>query len=145
MGQIWAISRPSSSATNAVRVAALGPRYAWPRGAHVAARRELAEAVNAWLWETTFQRYELYAHTLARYERGALVRRGLPLGLAPCARRRQGRRAGLLARASEPCADTAEAGAHQVRTGRRPDATAQPACIEAHQEYQSPSEDHHKP
>jgi len=35
-------------------------------------RRELAEAVNAWLWETTRQRYELDAHTLARYERGAV-------------------------------------------------------------------------
>ncbi len=35
-------------------------------------RRELAEAVNTWLWETTRQRYELDAHTLARYERGAV-------------------------------------------------------------------------
>ncbi len=33
-------------------------------------RGELAEAVNAWLWETTLQRYELDAHTLARYEGG---------------------------------------------------------------------------
>ncbi|MGH3979404.1 MAG: hypothetical protein ACRDRZ_10465, partial [Pseudonocardiaceae bacterium] len=35
-------------------------------------RRELAEAVNAWPWETTRKRYELDAHTLARYERGAV-------------------------------------------------------------------------
>ncbi|MDQ3885597.1 MAG: tetratricopeptide repeat protein [Actinomycetota bacterium] len=35
-------------------------------------RRELAEALNAWLWETTRQRYDLDAHTIARYERGAV-------------------------------------------------------------------------
>ena len=29
-------------------------------------RGELAEAVNAWLWETTRQRYELDAHSSAR-------------------------------------------------------------------------------
>lgn len=35
-------------------------------------RRELAEAANAWLWQTTNKRYELDAHTIARYERGAV-------------------------------------------------------------------------
>ncbi len=35
-------------------------------------RRELAEAVNAWLWDTTGKRYELDAHSIARYERGAV-------------------------------------------------------------------------
>lgn len=35
-------------------------------------RRELAEAVNAWLREATCQRYELDAHPIARYERGAV-------------------------------------------------------------------------
>lgn len=35
-------------------------------------RRELAEAVNAWLWRTTGRRYEVDAHTIARWERGAV-------------------------------------------------------------------------
>ncbi|MFC5055391.1 XRE family transcriptional regulator [Saccharothrix xinjiangensis] len=35
-------------------------------------RRELAEAVNTWLWRATGKRYSLDAHTLARYERGAV-------------------------------------------------------------------------
>ncbi|GAA1294312.1 hypothetical protein [Saccharothrix xinjiangensis] len=35
-------------------------------------RRELAEAVNNWLWKTTGKRYSLDAHTIARYERGAV-------------------------------------------------------------------------
>lgn len=35
-------------------------------------RRELAEAVNAWLWETTGKRFDLDAHAVARYERGAV-------------------------------------------------------------------------
>ena len=35
-------------------------------------RRELAEAANVWLWQTTNKRYELDAHTIARYERGAV-------------------------------------------------------------------------
>ncbi|QFZ18674.1 hypothetical protein [Saccharothrix syringae] len=35
-------------------------------------RRELAEAVNAWLWRTTGKRYSLDAHTIARYERGSV-------------------------------------------------------------------------
>lgn len=35
-------------------------------------RRELAEAVNAWLWQSTGKRYDLDAHTIARYERGAV-------------------------------------------------------------------------
>lgn len=35
-------------------------------------RRELAEAVNAWLWETTGKRFDLDAHAIARYERGAV-------------------------------------------------------------------------
>ncbi|MFC6094984.1 hypothetical protein [Saccharothrix lopnurensis] len=35
-------------------------------------RRELAEAVNEWLWKTTGKRYGLDAHTVARYERGAV-------------------------------------------------------------------------
>ncbi|MDQ3886987.1 MAG: XRE family transcriptional regulator [Actinomycetota bacterium] len=33
-------------------------------------RAELAEAVNRYLWETTRKRYELDAHSIARYERG---------------------------------------------------------------------------
>lgn len=35
-------------------------------------RGELADAVNAWLWETTGKRYSLDAHTIARYERGSV-------------------------------------------------------------------------
>jgi hypothetical protein len=35
-------------------------------------RAELAEAVNAELWRTTGKRYALDAHTIARYERGAV-------------------------------------------------------------------------
>lgn len=35
-------------------------------------RAELAEAVNAELWRTTGKRYVLDAHTIARYERGAV-------------------------------------------------------------------------
>ena len=35
-------------------------------------RRELAEAVNAYLWQTTGQRYDLDAHQIARWERGAV-------------------------------------------------------------------------
>lgn len=35
-------------------------------------RRELAEAVNRWLWVTTSTRYELDAHSIGRWERGAI-------------------------------------------------------------------------
>lgn len=35
-------------------------------------RRELAEAVNRWLWITTAERYELDAHSVGRWERGAV-------------------------------------------------------------------------
>lgn len=35
-------------------------------------RAELAEAVNRYLWESTGRRYQLDAHTIARYERGAV-------------------------------------------------------------------------
>ncbi|PZF83377.1 hypothetical protein C1I92_12935 [Jiangella anatolica] len=35
-------------------------------------RGELAEAVNEYLWRTTGRRYSLDAHTVARYERGAI-------------------------------------------------------------------------
>lgn len=35
-------------------------------------RRELAEAVNRWLWVTTATRYELDAHSIGRWERGAV-------------------------------------------------------------------------
>jgi hypothetical protein len=35
-------------------------------------RRELAEAVNAHLWRATGKRYDLDAHAVARYERGAV-------------------------------------------------------------------------
>ncbi|MFD9703860.1 hypothetical protein [Lentzea sp. NPDC059081] len=35
-------------------------------------RRELAEAVNRWLWVTTAERYELDAHSIGRWERGAV-------------------------------------------------------------------------
>jgi hypothetical protein len=35
-------------------------------------RRELAEAVNAYLWNATGQKYELDAHAVARYERGVV-------------------------------------------------------------------------
>jgi hypothetical protein len=35
-------------------------------------RAELAEAVCAWLWNTTRKRYDLDAHTIARYERGVV-------------------------------------------------------------------------
>lgn len=35
-------------------------------------RAELAEAVNLHLWETRRERYDLDAHTIARYERGAV-------------------------------------------------------------------------
>jgi hypothetical protein len=35
-------------------------------------RRELAEAVNRWLWITTAERYELDAHGVGRWERGAV-------------------------------------------------------------------------
>jgi len=35
-------------------------------------RRELAEAVNAWLWATTGKLHELDARVIARYERGAV-------------------------------------------------------------------------
>lgn len=35
-------------------------------------RQELAQAVNQWLWTTTGQRYEVDAHTIARWERGAV-------------------------------------------------------------------------
>jgi hypothetical protein len=35
-------------------------------------RAELAEAVCAWLWNTTQKRYDLDAHTIARYERGVV-------------------------------------------------------------------------
>ncbi|WP_142049599.1 XRE family transcriptional regulator [Pseudonocardia kunmingensis] len=35
-------------------------------------RAELAEAVNAELWQSTGRRYALDAHTIARYERGAV-------------------------------------------------------------------------
>jgi hypothetical protein len=35
-------------------------------------RRELADAVNRWLWETTGKRYELDSHAIARYERGCV-------------------------------------------------------------------------
>jgi hypothetical protein len=36
-------------------------------------RNELAEAVNAYLWRATEQRYELDGHAVARYERGEVV------------------------------------------------------------------------
>ena len=65
MSQIWAISRPSSSATNAARVTARGPPVTpGPRGVHIAGRA--GRGRNAWLWETTRQRYELDAHSSAR-------------------------------------------------------------------------------
>ncbi|WP_054055641.1 hypothetical protein [Alloactinosynnema sp. L-07] len=35
-------------------------------------RAELAEAVNAWLWETTGERFDLDARAVARWERGAV-------------------------------------------------------------------------
>ncbi len=35
-------------------------------------RSELAEAVNAWLWETTGRRYDLDGHHIAEYERGVV-------------------------------------------------------------------------
>jgi hypothetical protein len=35
-------------------------------------RTELAEAVCAWLWDTTKTRYDLDGHTIARYERGTV-------------------------------------------------------------------------
>ena len=35
-------------------------------------RAELAEAVNAWLWTATGQRYDLDAHHVAKYERGVV-------------------------------------------------------------------------
>ncbi|WP_051581787.1 hypothetical protein [Pseudonocardia acaciae] len=35
-------------------------------------RSELAEAVNAWLWRSTGQRYDLDGHHIAKYERGAV-------------------------------------------------------------------------
>src|SRR5699024_5000829 len=35
-------------------------------------RAELAEAVNHYLWKSTGRRYQLDAHTIARYERGAV-------------------------------------------------------------------------
>ncbi|GAA4024910.1 hypothetical protein GCM10022247_56680 [Allokutzneria multivorans] len=35
-------------------------------------RQELAQAVNEWLWTTTGRRYELDAHAVARWERGAV-------------------------------------------------------------------------
>ncbi|HEX5403981.1 MAG TPA: XRE family transcriptional regulator [Pseudonocardiaceae bacterium] len=36
-------------------------------------RAELAQAVNAYLWKSTTKRYDLDSHTIARYERGAVV------------------------------------------------------------------------
>ena len=108
-------------------------------------RRELAEAVNTWLWETTLQRYELGAHTLARYERGAVRWSGAAYrsGLRHVLGAARDAELDFWSRASEPCADTAEAGAHQVRTGRRPGAAAQPRLHRGPprvpvQEYQSP-------
>lgn len=35
-------------------------------------REELAEAVNAWLWENTGERFDLDARAIARYERGVV-------------------------------------------------------------------------
>ncbi|OJY41593.1 MAG: hypothetical protein BGP03_20565 [Pseudonocardia sp. 73-21] len=35
-------------------------------------RSELAEAVNAWLWESTHRRYDLDGHHIAKYERGVV-------------------------------------------------------------------------
>ncbi|MBA0124295.1 XRE family transcriptional regulator [Haloechinothrix sp. YIM 98757] len=35
-------------------------------------RAELAEAVNRYIWQTTGKRHQLDAHTIARYERGAV-------------------------------------------------------------------------
>ncbi|MGI9063467.1 MAG: XRE family transcriptional regulator [Pseudonocardiaceae bacterium] len=35
-------------------------------------RAELAEAVNQYLWKSRFKRYDLDAHTIARYERGTV-------------------------------------------------------------------------
>lgn len=35
-------------------------------------RSELAEAVNAWLWESTRRRYDLHGHHVAKYERGVV-------------------------------------------------------------------------
>jgi hypothetical protein len=66
-------------------------------------RAELAEAVNAWLWSTTGQRFELDGHHIAKYERGVVrfpigpyraalravlgVRTDAELGFAPSRRR----------------------------------------------------------
>ncbi len=103
-------------------------------------RRELAEAVNAWLWETTRQRYELDAHTLARYERGAVC--------WPGAAHRSGLRH-VLGTARDAELGFWPARQHPAPTQPRPapiesvqDAAPvllrNPACIKAHQEYQSP-------
>ena len=76
---------------------------------------------------------------------------GLPLGLAPCARRRQGRRTGASGPARQNPAPTQPRPAPiESVQDAAPVLLRNPGCIEAHQEYQSkstsrPGEDHPKP
>jgi tetratricopeptide (TPR) repeat protein len=67
-------------------------------------RAELAEAVNKYLWDTTGKRYNLDAHTIARYERGDVR--------WPSAPYRAGLRTVLCA------ATDADLGFHPTRRGR---------------------------
>jgi len=105
---------------------------------HIAGRA--GRGRNAWLWETTRQRYELDAHTLARYERGAVR--------WPGAAHRSGLRHVLgAARDAELGFWPARQNLAPTQPRLAPVKSAQnaapvllrnPACIEAHQEYQSP-------